>query len=432
MIGTDLLQVLYSPRKAFKRIIENPKYLGAIIVVVLFIGLQIGFEYIQFSQTYTEQTQPQINYLSDYTNASSGYWISGSNVNITNNFNDYFNYTIYTAYGYYPNLFGNNSLQISGVNTNNVQAALTNIFSRNLNDGSIATSSADCSEVGFQNISMTVKMVEPQSAPKNATLTLYSLSDTNYYQYDLTSSLSNLASGQWSNLTIPVGKSASGWKTIGSPSWTNITSLTLGANYPENSNVTIRVGALFFRGQYQTPIQQDANGVLLNFLQRFSLQILFSWFLITGLIYLLLKLIKTNINWKPLFIATGFALLVMVIRALVNIIATLTLPALYYTFDLLPGVGLTPWGTTFYSSQAAGTLFAESQAAITNIGALSSTFNLATAGIFILSYVWLGALASLILAAMIPELSTPKRTAISAVSIIATVLVLIFFVVGVA
>ena len=423
MIGTDLLQVIYAPRKAFKRIVENPKYLGALIVILLFIGLQLGFEYIQFANTYTEQTQPVITSLANYTNA--GVW--ASNANVTNNFGDYFNYTIYTAYGYYPDLFGNSSLQLSGVNTNNVQAGLTN-----MSNGLTDVSNVDCSEVGFQNLSMTIKLAEPQTAPQNATLTLYSLSDTNYFKYDLTSSVSNLAGGQWNNLTIPVGKAAAGWTSSGTPLWSNITSLTLGFSYPESSNVTIRIGALFFRGQYQTPIQQDTTGVLLNFLQRFSLQILFSWFLITGLIYLLLRAVKTNVLWKPLFIAIGFALFIMVIRAIVNIVATVTLPAIYYTFDLLPGVGLTPWGTAFYPAIAADTLFAQSQAAVNNIGAITEAFNTVTAAMFVLSYVWLGLLCSITLGALKPDLSAAKRAIIAAASVIVTVLVLVFLVVGVA
>jgi hypothetical protein len=32
LILNDLAQVLYAPQKAFKKIVENPKYLGAILV----------------------------------------------------------------------------------------------------------------------------------------------------------------------------------------------------------------------------------------------------------------------------------------------------------------------------------------------------------------------------------------------------------------
>ena len=42
MILDDFAEVIYAPAKAFKKIIENPKYLGAIIILLLFIGIQIG------------------------------------------------------------------------------------------------------------------------------------------------------------------------------------------------------------------------------------------------------------------------------------------------------------------------------------------------------------------------------------------------------
>ena len=56
LIINDILKVIYAPHKAFKNIVTNPKYLGALIVLLLFIGLEIGYEYSQFSKTYTEQT----------------------------------------------------------------------------------------------------------------------------------------------------------------------------------------------------------------------------------------------------------------------------------------------------------------------------------------------------------------------------------------
>ena len=61
MILDDIPQVVYAPVKAFKKIIENPKYLGAIIILLLFIGVQIGYEYVQFSKTYTENTSPAVD-----------------------------------------------------------------------------------------------------------------------------------------------------------------------------------------------------------------------------------------------------------------------------------------------------------------------------------------------------------------------------------
>src|SRR5665648_1240985 len=98
LIIDDILKVIYAPQKAFKSIVANPKYLGALIVLILFICLQVGYEYSQFSKTYTEQTTPSIDQLATFTNATltgsdntTPVWRSSSNVALTNN-NDFFNY----------------------------------------------------------------------------------------------------------------------------------------------------------------------------------------------------------------------------------------------------------------------------------------------------------------------------------------------------
>ncbi len=418
MIINDILQVIYAPQKVFKKIIENPKYVGAILILILFVGIELGYEYSQVSKIEIEQTSPTIDQLATYTNATQ--WSTASNTtSTTNDFSDYFNYTIYQAgYGYYPTLFGNNSLKISTTNTNDINATLNNLI-------------VSCDETGFQNLTMVTKLTQPQTTPQSATITLYSLSNANYYQYDLTPALSNASNiGQWNNITIPVGKTAPGWTTSGAPNWSNITALTLSATYPADSNITLNIGALFFRGEYQTLIQLNSTGFLLNFLQQFSLQFLFTWFLLTALIYVFFRGLKNTVLWKPLFIAMGFALVVLVVRALINLIATVTLPTVYYTFDLWPGLSLTAYGTVFYPAEAAGTLFAQSQAALSTITAQSEILANVTVTVFFISYVWLTGLGVIIMRALKPEFSALKRTAISAVSIAVTLLILLLLGVG--
>jgi hypothetical protein len=430
LIIDDLAKVIYAPQKVFKQIIENPKYLGVLLVLLLFVGFQVGYEYAQFSKTYTEQTSPTIDQLAMFTNAT--YWNATQGATLCNNYDDFFNYSVYVAAlgttptdetGYY-NLFANytndkgpSSLEISAANSNNVSAAISNAFN------------VDCSTTGFRNLTITIKMEAPQTTPQTATLSLYSLSDSNFYTYDLTSSLSDAASNNlWKNFTLSVGPSAQGWTSSGSPSWGNVTSLKLGFNYPANSNITVRIGALFFHGLYQTPIEYNETGILLQFLQVFSLQFLFSWFLLTGLIYLLFKGLKASVTWKPLFIALGFALFVMVIRALVNLIATLALPAVYYPFDLSLGVRFDAFGSLFYPSEAVSALSLHSQAVFSSVDAVTLTFRMITSGVFYVSYVWLGGLCTIIVGALKPEFSMLKRIIVSGVSIAVTILLLLLLV----
>jgi len=424
LIIDDIPQVIYAPVKAFKKIIEDPKYLGAIIILLLFIAVQVGYEYTQFSKTYTENTLPTVDKLSDYTNATL--WTNSSGIALSNNFNDFYNYSVYVAalgttsanpQSLYS-LFGNSSLEIDAVNTNSLSAALNNTFD------------VDCGASGFQNLSLTIKMVQPQTAPQSAALTLDSFNDSNSYTYDLTSSLSNTtAIGLWNNLTIPLGPVALGWTSIGAPSWSNVTALKLDFTYPNSSNITIRIGALFFRGQYQTPIQYNNTGILLQFLQVFSLQFILGWLLLAGLIYLMFKALKTtNVTWKPLFVALGYALFVMVMRALVSLFAALTLPSLDSPYDLSLGVRFDTYGALYYPSGVASALSAQSQAVYNSINVATEGFRFVTSAIFVVSYVWLGALTVIIIGTIKPEFSMVKRIAISVVGVGVTILLLLLLV----
>ncbi len=80
-------------------------------------------------------------------------------------------------------------------------------------------------------------------------------------------------------------------------------------------------------------------------------------------------MLKNSVLWKPLFIALGFAMFIMVIRALVNLAATFTLPTVYYPFDLSLGVRFDPYAALYYPTEALKTLSAISQAIFNNIDA---------------------------------------------------------------
>ncbi len=431
MILTDLAEVFYAPQQAFKKIVANPKYLGAIIVFVLFIALSVGFEYSQFGNTNTEQTYPTIDQLytlnnATYTVNSQPVWRSSNNVVITNNFEDFYNYSIYVAgFGLAPSdsnayyrAFGNNSLQMAANNTNSITAAISNAFN------------VDCTVGNFQNLTLFLKQVGPSVTPQNATLTLYSLGDTNFYTYDLTGKLSSTANiGQWNNITVPLGPHyESSWISTGNPTWQNITSLTLTLNYGSSQNVILRVGGVFFHGEYLTPVQYNATGILLQFLQLFSLQFLFSWFILTGLIYFICRGLKSTITWKPIFVALGFAMIVMVIRMAINLLATFAMPTIYYSFDLSLGVRFDPTVAVYYPPDAAVTLSAQSQALLATINSQTELFHGIITVMGAISYVWLGGLAALGLKSAKPEFSTVKCLAIAAVGLVITVLLLLFLV----
>jgi hypothetical protein len=411
----DIAEVIYAPKKAFKRIVANPKYLGIVVILLLFMGLQLGYEYAQFSKVHIETTSPAAGAMQDNNNATN--WQAGSNVALTNNFDDYFNNTIYVAnYATNFQLFGNFSMQAQANNTNSVLLALTD------------TKNVDCTANGFQNLSIAINLVSPASAPSNATLVLYSLSDGNYYTYDLTSMLSNAnAVNQWGNLTVPLGPTASGWTATGSPTWQNITSLTMQLTYPNSENITVRVGALFFRGDFVQPLTDNSLNFIYTFVLEFTLQFLATWLILSIMVYALFRAFKAQVPWKPIFVAAGFALIVMVIRAAVNIAATVALPNLYFPFDAALGVVYDTFGSLYYPTQYVLPI-AESAAQMSAINASMAAFKTIITAMFVVSYVWLGALMGIAVKEMKPEFSTVKCMLIAALSVAVTLLVLWLFI----
>jgi hypothetical protein len=411
----DIAEVLYAPKRAFKRIVANPKYLGIVVILLLFMGLQLGYEYAQFSKVHIETTSPVAGAMQNFNNAT--YWRAGSGVALTNNFDDYFNDSVYIAnYATSYQLFGNFSMQAQANNTNNLVLALSD------------TSNVDCTASGFQNLSLTMKLVSPASAPSNATLILYSLADNNYYTYDLTSMLSSAnAVNQWGNLTVPVGPTASGWTETGNPSWQNITSLTMQLTYPTSENITVRVGALFFRGEYMQPLIVNTLAFVYTFVLEFALQFLATWLILSIMVYALFRAFKAQVLWKPIFVAAGFAIIVMVIRAAVNIAATATLPNLYFPYDAALGTVYDTFGSLYYPSQYVLPV-AASAAQVSSLTASMATFKTIITAMFIVSYVWLGGLMGIAIKEMKPEFSTTKCLMIAALSVAVTIIVLWLFI----
>jgi hypothetical protein len=339
-------------------------------------------------------------------------------VHLSNNFADPFNYSIFVAAlnGNYS-IFGNSSLEMSASNTNNITASLSNQFDVDCNAPS-----------GYQNLSLTLKQVTPSVAPQNAILTLYSINATNFYTYDFTSSLSSpSAIGVWNNLTFPLGPNASGWTRTGSPSWGNVTALQLSLTYAANSNITFRIGTLFFRGQYQTPVHSGSLGLLEQFLPSWVFWFILAWFVLTGMIYLFFYVLKTTRVWKPIFVASGFALVVMVIRQAVNLVAAATLPVLYYPYDVALGVRFNFFGATTYSG-VASSLTPQSLAMLKSVNAATAGFGDAVLLMFAISYLWLIALCTIIVGTLKPEFSIAKRFTIALVSVGITLLLLLLLV----
>ncbi|HUT17485.1 MAG TPA: hypothetical protein VMW84_04220 [Acidobacteriota bacterium] len=316
MVVKDILRVLYVPHKVFKDIIQNPKYWGPFILLLIFVLAQVGSSYVVASRSYIEQTMP-VGDKGDVWTENAALWQAGPSVTIRNNTADYINSTLY---------YGSTSIEFAASNASNVWMELSSL------DGSV-----NCGVDGFKNVSLRVKLVAPDVKPENVSIYLYSLSGSDFY-YDLTQTFSSSDVNVWNNITLTIGVGSEGWVNNGADAtWENIAGLKLNFAWPSSSNVDLRIDGLFFRGNFKDPFELYGSSYLATSALNAIAPFLFEWLLLTGLMYVIIKGLKGNVVWRPLMVAVGFALVTLVIQALILAVVYTSLPNLYYPLEVLAG-----------------------------------------------------------------------------------------------
>jgi hypothetical protein len=378
--------VLYAPRKAFKEIAKEPKYLGPILVLILFIAANTAYGYVILSKSYIEQTLPKVDASTGQYDAwteNATLWTSASGVNITENFVDFINGSDY----------GNRSISFLTLNSSQISMQIMNI-------GPVNCSGPN----GYGNVSLRVEMVDPQIPPSNASIYLFSGGSSDFnFSLDLKDDFSNITAGVWNNLTIPLATGS--WvNNNANADWGNITGLRLEFGWPQNSNITMLVDGLFFRGLFTTPIDAAGASYLFSYSLSSVLQFAIEWFFISGIIFIAAKGLGSKITWKPILIPVGFILIVLFVQTLANTIVISTLPSLYYPFELFGGTA---------SERTAALNKLSSQVALAS--AVSGYIQLA-------SLVWIIALCATAVH-LLTEFSWVKSAVVSAAAVAVTFLV---------
>jgi hypothetical protein len=167
---------------------------------------------------------------------------------------------------------------------------------------------------------------------------LYSLSDSAYFSYDFTESISDNAAGVWENITLPVG--TTDWSSSNSAAkWQNITSLMIEFHWSNASNVRIRIDGLYFKGLFKNAIEvYGEQMILLNYALVAATPFLVQWLLLAAIMFLIIKGLKGNVVWKPLMVAVGFAMVTLVVQALAVLATYSTLSPINVPLEYFAGV----------------------------------------------------------------------------------------------
>ena len=313
-----VLKVIYAPHKAFKEIMQNPKLIGPILVMVLFIAASLGTRYIQATRMYVQQTIPNSLDLSNRDPWTETADIWQSNANITTIASD--------------RLLGTQSLQFDAPNDTLIWAELKNI-------GTINCSSSE----GYNNLTFGMKWIQASSiAPKSISLFLYSNNSTEYFSYNITEHENQTVNDQWSNYTILLGSNATRWINSSSQaSWGNITSLRIETAWDDSarSNLTIRVDAIYFLSdrfeQLSGKIVENASMYAFLDLMNFAMNWILTsvTLLITARFFTAVKTSKTKAELKPFLIIAGYSLIAFVFMQLLFSVFYIANPPLYFSLE---------------------------------------------------------------------------------------------------
>ncbi|MEM3695070.1 MAG: YIP1 family protein [Candidatus Bathyarchaeia archaeon] len=321
LFAYGIFKVIYAPQKAFREIAQNPRYIGPILIMILFIAGNLAFIYTLMLKTYVEQTIPFGDSVTkDEWTENATLWMTTlmPGINITENYVDYVSsmpeiipirLTIY---------YGDRSIQFLINGSATIWAQLDNI-------GPI-----DCSESGYNSTSMRIKSLNPNENPENATIYLYSTT-IDYFSYDFTSQL-DFTSTNWNNVTIPLGTQE--WQKNGDANWSNINSLKLEFTWSTLKNITLLVDGLFFRGPFGSPSAYISEYLFTYSLTSF-MQFTINWVILGGLIYIMSKAFRGKALWRTSLILVGFALITLFIQSLIYLATFSVSPVIYYRFELL-------------------------------------------------------------------------------------------------
>ncbi|MCS7115030.1 MAG: hypothetical protein RMJ15_01595 [Nitrososphaerota archaeon] len=308
----EILKVLYAPHKAFKEIIQNPRYSSPITVMILFIAASVASTYPILVRTYVEITFPA---LKDEWTENEALWrtLNGALPAV--------NYTDYIVGDFY----GNRSIEFTAKDASEISIHLDSI-------GPVNCSSQD----GYSKLYLRIKWISPNTPPKNVSAYLFSATLLDYFYRDLTESFSNVTANVWNNLTLPLADEK--WVRVGNADWSGITGLRLVLNWLEKTDITVLVDGLFFGGVYK-PYVESIIPYLASYASFSFMQFVIRWVFLGGIIHIMSKAFKANTIWRVTLILVGCALMTIVIQALINTVTfSITFPTVRYPFEFLSGV----------------------------------------------------------------------------------------------
>jgi hypothetical protein len=309
LVGRELIEVLYSPVKAFQKIIEKPDIKAVILVLLLAIASTVAFQFVYNSKQLYENRAPEDDGWTEAL-ANSHSWVSNGLPSL-----DGADYQM-------GNSDGNHSISSSVLNETSIWLKITDFDSIN------------CSgEKGYNELFFWIKWVnEAGTVPSSGTLRLFSGSEDSYFESTITEYSSS--TGEWTNATLKVGSSQA-WSSSNSPDWQNITGIEFRLFWLDAENLTMKVDGLFFKN-FVSPIEAlGFTEAMVSLFVSVAFSVAMNWILWAGIVFIVAKLFGEELGkWNVFFTIIGHAFIVTTVYTLVSALAFSSLPVVSLPLDV--------------------------------------------------------------------------------------------------
>lgn len=303
LVVREVFEVLYSPVKVFRKIIEKPDFKGVLLVLVLVISSMVVAQYVAYSKLFFENRAPENDdWTESLTNQHN--WLSNGSLSIDG--------TDYKM----GNSDGNHSIASSIPSEASIWMKLTDIDPINSSE-----------ETGYTELFFWIKWShEDGSSPNSGTLKLFSGSEDSYFEKDITSFLAS--NGEWANATLNIGPDQS-WTSNNSPDWQSITALEFSLDWSASANLTMKIDGLFFR-KFSSPVYAgEFSAVILSVIIDVAITFAINWILWSGIFMIVGKLFQEDLGrWNVFFVIMGYAFIATFVCTLVSAVPLSTLPPL--------------------------------------------------------------------------------------------------------
>jgi len=299
LVGREILEVLYSPVSAFRKIIEKPDFKGVLLILLIVISSTLVLQLVYNTKQHYETRAPtNDNWTEALTNKHV--WTSSGSLSLDTT--DY--------------QMANVSISSSVLDATTIWLKLTDIEPINCSDAT-----------GYNELFFWINWTNQDGLPaRSGTIKLFSGSEDNYFETNLDSLLGS--SGEWINTTLSVG-STHDWSSTNSPDWQNITGIELMLEWSDSSNLTMKIDGLFFRN-FVSPIESvGLEEAILYIFLSVTFSVGMNWILWAGILIIVSKLFGEELGqWNTFFVIIGHALIVTAVYTLVSALIFTSLPIL--------------------------------------------------------------------------------------------------------